>query len=119
MVNDNVNVTCTIGLSKITLAEHDKRISENPWNTHYRKDTFDCNHSDIKNDARIADLIATKVPRQEFAHAVIETSNLRGGQVEEKDRQNRIDGTQQPQHEQHQQDNTALLKGSLLALVQE
>lgn len=111
MVNDNVHVTCTVGLSKITLAEHDKRISENPWNAHYREDTFDCNHSDIKNDARIADLIATKVPRQEFADAVIDTSNLRSDHVEEEDRQNRIDGTHQH--------STALLKGSLLALVQE
>ncbi|EED16816.1 conserved hypothetical protein [Talaromyces stipitatus ATCC 10500] len=101
----NVNVTCDIHTSIGTQSEHEERIGGNPWNNDHMGYSYDKNHSAIKNDARIDDVIAAGAPRRVFADGVIDTSYLRGGQDIEQ--------------QQKKKKKAVELKGSLLALLDE
>lgn len=107
----DANVTCAINAatnSPNANEQNEAQIRRNPWNNSHTGYTWDKNDPVIRNDTRIADIIAAGAPRGVFADGVIDASYLRSGQGEmfkNKKLKERLE--------------TVELQGSLLALVEE
>lgn len=102
VVNVNINPNTTT-----TMADHEERISKSPCNNNHTGYTWDKNDPAIKNDMRIADIIAAGAPREVFADGVIDVSYLQRAQSEIS--KNRMD----------ERIRVVALQGSLVALLEE